>query len=518
MKKQIRASLTLFATISIMLIAQLLFTLLEAARFAELKKIATVTADATVESLFAEYCQPLWDNYKLLAIDAANSNGLVDFKYEEELIKRLNQEYFVVPDLYPGNRPVNLLRLGVDKVSPNSYTLITDSNGEVYKKLVSTYMQNNIGYETAKLLYDDYQAIDSVTKNNNVNQSGVGNAQKELKKLSNASKGSTPSTTRAKSKTTTGTKTGIKTGTGTNKQADSKDSKVVNPLDSVEKTQKKGILSVVMKDMEVSKKYVDLTDCVSKRSRQQGLNTPVVNTTWYDDALLEEYLLNNMSFYGNTKENKALSYEIEYIIAGNNSDEKNLKNVVNKILLIREAANMAYLMSNPSKQGEVTALAVALGGISLNPGVIKAIEYGLLAGWAYCESILDLRALLSGEKIPIMKNDMTWTSDLMEIPALLSGNRKAKSVSTGMNYKGYLGTLLLLNSDSTKCYRAMDIQEKTIRQIEGYSSFKMDNLICQTSVEIEYSFYTVFSNMVNIGEISSNHFYIVRDSGYSYIK
>ena len=87
MKKQIRASLTLFATISIMLIAQLLFTLLEAARFAELKKIATVTADATVESLFAEYCQPLWDNYKLLAIDAANSNGLVDFKYEEELIK-----------------------------------------------------------------------------------------------------------------------------------------------------------------------------------------------------------------------------------------------------------------------------------------------------------------------------------------------------------------------------------------------------------------------------------------------
>lgn len=512
MKKQISGSLTLFATISIMLIAQLLFTLLEAARFVELKKIATVTADATVESLFAEYCQPLWDDYKLLAIDAGNSNGLVDFKYEEELIKRLNQEFFVVPDSYLGNRQINLLRLGIDEVSPNSYTLITDCNGEVYKKLVSSYMQNNIGYETAKLLYDNYQAIDSVTKNNNVNQSGVGNAQKELRKLSNANKGSTPSTTRAKSKTTTGTKT------GTNKQADTKASKVVNPLDSVEQTQKKGILSVVMKDMEVSKKSVDLTDCVSKRSRQQGLNTPVVNTTWYDDALLEEYLLNNMSFYGNIQENKALSYEIEYIIAGNNSDEKNLKNVVNKILLIREAANMAYLMSNPSKQGEVTALAVALGGISLNPGVIKAIEYGLLAGWAYCESILDLRALLSGEKIPIMKNDMTWTSNLMEIPTLLSGNSKAKSVSTGMNYKGYLGTLLLLNSDSTKCYRAMDIQEKTIRQIEGYSSFKMDNLICQTSVEIQYSFYTVFTSMVNIGEISSNHFHIVRDSGYSYIK
>lgn len=506
MIRRAKGSLTLFATISFMLIAQLLFTFLEAARFAELKKIATVTADSTVESLFAEYCQPLWDNYRLLAINAGNSEGIVDFKYEEDLIRKLTQECFVVPDSNIIFSQTNLLRLGIDEIKPNSYTLVTDSNGDVYKKLISSYMQQNIGYETAKLIYDDYQTISTVSKENSVDQNGVNDAQKELQKIKNKEKGANPSNNRAKNNKTTTTST------------NSSDEQVENPLDSVQDTQKKGILSVVLKDKELSGKSIDTSDCVSKRSRQEGLNIPEISSNWYDDALFEEYLLNNMSFYGNSDNDTALSYEIEYIIAGKSSDKDNLKSVINRLLLLREAANMAYLMSSPSKKAEVSSLAVLLGGVSLNPGVIKAIEYGLMAGWAYCESILDLRALLSGDKIPIMKNDTNWTSNLSEIPALLSGNGKAKSSQIGMNYRGYLGMLLLLSTDTNKCYRAMDLQEKTIRQIEGYEAFKMDNLICQASVEINYSYYTVFTSFVNIGDITNNHFYISRNADYSYIK
>lgn len=512
---KLRGSLTVFATISIMLVAQLIFTLLEAARYVELKKIATMSADSSIESLFAEYCIPLWDNYNLLAIDAGNGEGGVDFEYEKQQLKLLTQENFVVENSLLWKNQANLLRLGFYEATPNSYLLMTDCNGAVYEKMVSSYMQNNIGYETAKLIYEDFQKVDEVTKNNKVDQNAIGNAQDALKKANSSEGKASPAPKKGESSKSTD----ITKSTNTSKTTESSktaETDVENPLDAIESNQKKGILSVVMGDNQLSNKSMDTSNCVSKRNIQAGLNTGAVQTSWYDDALLEEYLLGHMSYYGSIKDNHALSYEIEYIIGGNDTDEENLKAVVNRILLIREAANMAYIMESPQKQSEVTALATSLGAISANPLVIEAIKYGLIAGWAYCESILDLRALLDGDTIPLVKTDVSWTSDLKSIATLLSGNQKAKSSKTGINYKGYLGTLLLMDSNKTKCFRAMDLQENTIRQVEGYSNFKMDNAICSMSVEMKYSYYTLFMSFVNLTDITGNHFSITANTDYSY--
>ena len=40
-------------------------------------------------------------------------------------------------------------------------------------------------------------------------------------------------------------------------------------------------------------------------------------------------------------------------------------------------------------------------GASVNPAIIEAVKYGILAAWAYVESVLDIRALLDGDKIKI---------------------------------------------------------------------------------------------------------------------
>lgn len=61
-----KASITVFAALSLMLVAQLLFTLLEAARHYELQKVLYMNTDTVLESVFADYCSPLWETYKFL--------------------------------------------------------------------------------------------------------------------------------------------------------------------------------------------------------------------------------------------------------------------------------------------------------------------------------------------------------------------------------------------------------------------------------------------------------------------
>ena len=50
-----KASITVFAALSLMLVAQLLFTLLEAARHYGLQKVLYMNTDTDLESVFADY-------------------------------------------------------------------------------------------------------------------------------------------------------------------------------------------------------------------------------------------------------------------------------------------------------------------------------------------------------------------------------------------------------------------------------------------------------------------------------
>ena len=51
----------------------------------------------------------------------------------------------------------------------------------------------------------------------------------------------------------------------------------------------------------------------------------------------------------------ALQYELEYILAGKNSDIENLRWVAGRLILFREAANAVYLYSDRVKVAEADA-------------------------------------------------------------------------------------------------------------------------------------------------------------------
>lgn len=216
------------------------------------------------------------------------------------------------------------------------------------------------------------------------------------------------------------------------------------------------------------------------------------------------------------KQDRVLEYELEYVLGGKRNDADNLKIVVSELLAMREPLNMASLTASFQRQSEAMALAVTLAGVSANPAVIEAVKYGILVAWAFAESVLDVRTLLSGGKITMIKSDADWTSNVHMIPELLSGWSVAKDCSQGLDYGQYAAILLLFHKGNTLAMRTMDVEEAYVQTQEGYENFQMDHVLCETELTATYEFQPVFLGFVSILENFSNGFRIQNHSGYSY--
>jgi hypothetical protein len=224
----------------------------------------------------------------------------------------------------------------------------------------------------------------------------------------------------------------------------------------------------------------------------KGKNYKEKEENWIDTILLQQYLLTYFSSYTNVKDTHGLSYEIEYLIGGEDSDMENLKVVTDYLLMIRQAANMLYIFSDSVKVEEANTLALALTTVATVPELYEVVGVAILTAWAYGESVLDVRGLLQGKKIPLLKSSETWTLQLSELGNLAKGNQTAKESEVGLSYVNYLGILLLMTKDNTLSMRAMDVQEATIRSISGEKDFRMDGLMIEAEARMSYYYKPIF--------------------------
>ena len=257
------------------------------------------------------------------------------------------------------------------------------------------------------------------------------------------------------------------------------------------------------------------TEDPSKTTTKDTMDS-YVGTDWYQKVLFYQYLVNYLGNYVEKKQDRVLEYELEYVLGGKRNDADNLKIVVSELLAMREPLNMASLTASSQRQSEAMALAVTLAGVSANPAVIEAVKYGILVAWAFAESVLDVRTLLSGGKITMIKSDADWTSNVHMIPELLSGWSVAKDCSQGLDYGQYAAILLLFHKGNTLAMRTMDVEEAYVQTQEGYENFQMDHVLCETELTATYEFQPVFLGFVSILENFSNGFRIQNHSGYSY--
>ena len=452
-----KGSITVFSIISLLLITATVFVLLEGTRLQELRRFANLQTEAALESVFANYNSCLWSKYRVLG---ANQTQL-----EEVLQKTANAKM-------EGNQ-VNFLEFAFENVELESYTLLTDGRGSVFVKSVASYMKDNILYESAKEIYNQYEAIKHLMDSNPTDRSKIEEAIKEAEATSSER---------------------VEVSVGTSGTQNTTNS--TNPMDllkAAKRLQEYGILELVLKDTsKLSKSEPDFRNGVLERSLKEGTNPDEVTTDWLDRVLLQQYLLTYLSNFREVKSERALSYELEYLLGEKSCDIENLKVVVTRILAIREAANFLYLISNPAKVLQAETMATLIGGTSLNPVVIEIIKVGLLTAWALAESILDVRALLAGKHIPLLKSEESWTLELENIGKITQEFCMAKESILGLTYENYLGILLLFEEEQSLAMKTMNIQEATIQKEYGDSSFHIDTLITHAKATISYTYDLVF--------------------------
>ncbi len=220
--------------------------------------------------------------------------------------------------------------------------------------------------------------------------------------------------------------------------------------------------------------------------------------------MILQYLKKYMSNYKQQRNiPHALNYEQEYLLFGKSSDEENLKKMASRLLLVREGINFAYLMTDHAKCEEAFAAATAIAAAAGIPAAVKAIQMGILASWAYAESIAEMRTLFEGGMAASVKTSENWTVSLAEAALVpFQTSVKSKEVQKGLDYEDYLQAFLAIESLKKIGERLANLLEKNFRLYTGYDQIKMDHMITAMETSHRYQARQVFLTFVTIARLS----------------
>ena len=98
--------------------------------------------------------------------------------------------------------------------------------------------------------------------------------------------------------------------------------------------------------------------------------------------------------YNEKKE--GIKYEIEYLIAGKDSEKENLGMVFWRMIALRFVTNAACVYQDPAKEKEAALLAASILGVTGFPPAVAVAKNLLLLALAYGESVIDVRNLADG--------------------------------------------------------------------------------------------------------------------------
>ena len=251
--------------------------------------------------------------------------------------------------------------------------------------------------------------------------------------------------------------------------------------------------SISKKDIKNIKNSLPSSSAVTDRNKE--------DIDLLDELLVTEYI---SRFTYDFVENKecVLDYQLEYIISGKDEDSENLYSTLNKILAIREGLNYLYILSNPQMRSAVSALATAIAAAVCIPGLNLMLEYMIIGAWSLAESVMDLKALLGGKKVPLYKDSESWQLDLEGVLSIASSgiSDDTKDSQNGVTYEAYLKFLTFLLDSKDRNYRTMDIIQAAIGSSE--EGFLMKNCIYAMDVSITSEASHLFTNL----SISNNEF------------
>lgn len=482
-----KGAITVFLSLVTVLFISLLMTAIESARIEGCRAKAAACLDMGLFSVMGEFERELLEHYDVFFLDGAAGSGTYSIEKINETLQNY-MEYNVKPNkemLLNAYDPfgLNLKDTGIEGVC-----LATDENGAAFYQQAVGFMRENMAAELVNAWMERAEdgrklqnAADDYKKRND-------NIAEELKQMEAQQKKLEEEQRQLEQEAAQAGEVIVR------EEPKEKVPDSENPLKTIKKVKRKGILSLAVQDgSAVSQKKLPSGSPSKRRCSRGTLPVEKKYGGLTSDLLFQEYLFERFPLYTDEKREGVLDYGLEYILCGKNSDEKNLKSVVNRLLLLREGSNFLYLAGNEASKAAADALAVLLVGAIPIPGITVVTAYALLLIWAYGESLLDVRELLAGGKVPVLKDDSTWRLDLKSIPYLLELLENTSGHSeNGLSYQGYLQILFTMGSRKKYPMRALDLIEGYMRQRPATAAFRADHAVCKLKAKADYSIPPLF--------------------------
>lgn len=465
------AYLTVYLALMLTVMLSLTLALIEGVRSQAIRLEADCITDIGLNSIFAEYHRQLYEQYNLFAIDSSYGTAMpspqnTSRHLEQYLERNMSLEGVFLENFFYRD----FLAMCPEEVTIGKASLLTDEDGEVFLRSAAEVVREEIGLNILKELQDWMKIVES--------EGLLDGEILEWKKSVDEEIESYDGTEIVISETEVQTV------------------HIENPTDVLEGVRAKGILSVVLpSNVILSGRSIQGNALLEQRIQREEINKGNYALEELPDAekianrfLFQEYLLRYMGCFGEEKNTSALSYQIEYLLKGKKADAENLEATVNTICLMREAANAAYLFSDGEKCALAEALAAALAAMMMVPEIEPLLKITLILGWAYAESIYDVKTLLSGGRIPLLKTSDTWHYSLEGALGMAEGGmgeaKSGKDTEDGLSYQDYLRILLMLTDRDLVVNRAMSMVEADIQQTPGNERFRLDGCIERLEAQI----------------------------------
>lgn len=502
-------SVSIFYVLVLLGLMSVLFAFLEAARVSALKTNTHLLTGQAEDAVYASYQPDLWEQYHLLFWEESEGENTGTFTDVCNLQKDAIQKNRESQQL---GRNFFCLQAHCSKVEVEQYQLATDDNGAGYYKQAVNWMRHNVAESVLKTVL---QTV-TETKTADLEQRGEAQEQEVFQALEQMNQSGKTAQTKKLSEEI-GDQEQIfvfsgdqeiketKTGTGETDEngyvepANRFD--MQNPLEWMKAVKKNGVLALVLPEQNVSNKELEQAEGVNHRHSAKGNWQQEEKKLAPDRLLFCLYCRAHFSDATQDSGDRVLDYEMEYLIGGKNADQENLKAVVSRLLLMREGANLLYLETNPTKSQEAMDVALALTSAFANPELAEPVKHAILVAWAYAESISDVRILLNGGKVSLIKSDVQWHTDLKHLGDTLNTSEK-NTEQEGLSYGGYLQLLLWTMSNEK-------ISQRSINLIEQNTGVCMNQMVGKIKCSVEYEAQPLFWNLVQLGnhDIGSYHFW-----------
>lgn len=448
-----RGYLTVYLSLTLALILSFILTLVEGARINTIRMEAEIAADIGMNSVLGEFHRELLEQYDLLFVDMSYGTACARIDNSAEHLRSYMEKNFSIQTkgLFA---PRDFLSLTVDKAVIREYSIASDDGGNVMKKQAVDYMKDS---SVEGMLVKIKDQIGEMER--------LGLDTRDIAGERNHIQAQIDATPLPKEKDENGEEVEIA---------------LDNPADKVNAFRGSLVLGMILGDTSgISRAAIRTGDYLSHRQRMTGTGRNPQDSSgssMTENLLFDCYLFEKCGWYGRELEKSHLKYQIEYIIAGKGSDMDNLEKVAKRLLLWRETANVIYILSDSGKCAEAEALALTLTAVLQVPALTEPVKYSILFAWAYIESLQDVKCLLNGGKVPILKTAADWKTSIESIVDFSGslGGQENGGNQKGLGYQDYLRIMLFLENAADKNMRAMDIMEMDIRKTPGNANFRMD--------------------------------------------